>query len=131
MADQVIDLHEVEDTAAAVAGGGGQADLQINIATLNLGLARVKVFELVGDSNSVNFDVELYEDTARTRLNRVIQILTINLHTVQRFLNGAQYRDRDVALPTDQPIFHVRVINNDVGAQNITVRLRYLPFFAR
>lgn len=133
MPEQEADYSEVEGTSASIAGGGGTGNLEVAITDLPAGLARVRIHEVIMDSTSIDFDAALHEDDARTRLNRVVNILTINQHTVQLLGagRGMQYLDRDVALPTDTADLHFAFVNNDAGAQEITARVRYSMFFAR
>lgn len=125
------DLLEITQTFAQVAGGGGVATADVDIANLTLGIVRCRIFEVMGDSNSANFDIEVYEDATYTRLNRIIQVLGINTHNVTRFVEGASYQDRRAfVLPTTQGQFHLRVVNPGV-LNDIVMRVKYLPFYAR
>ena len=129
-----IDFIEEDTTTVSVTGSGGTLAVEISMANAQVkGFDRVKIYELVADSDSTDFDVEVYEDDDLTRINRIIQITDINTHTVQRFLGGAQYRDREITSVnalTTVPEFHVNLINNG-SAATIRLRIRYLPWFAR
>lgn len=133
MSDRV-DFWEAAHTFSNV-GAGSTADQNINIqddgsgSVLRIGFHRTKIFELTLDGPS-DFDVEIYEDDARTQLNRVFRIQNVADHRIERLLDGLQYRDRDAPLLA-VATFHVRVRNNTAGAANIVVRIRHLPFFAR
>lgn len=132
MASQLPDLIEETVTLAAVGVAPG-VDGAANISALRVGFARAKIYEVAVDSTSGNFDVEIYENTARTQVSRLIQLAGVNLHSNVRFPEGAQYRDRDISVltPTTQPQFYVRGINNGGGAVTITVRIKYLVFVSK
>ena len=123
-------LLEVVSTSVAVPAAGGIANPEIAIDGLPAGFAIARIFEVVGDSDSVDFDVQIFEDAARTRLNRDFDFQTAVTHLVQLLVGGQQYRDRDVVLATDLAEFHVRVTNNDAAPENITVRIRYELFLS-
>lgn len=126
------DFLEVTNTFAAVAGGGGIDTASVDITNLSLGIAYCKIFEVHADSASLNFDVEVYEDPTFARVNRIIQTLAINTHNVLRIGDpGAQYRDRTpLFLPTSQARFHIRVVNAGL-VNDITVLVRWLPYYAQ
>lgn len=128
-----VDYSEEQVTSASVAGSGGTEDNDITIAVLPPGRSLVRIHEVVLDSLSTDFDVAIFEATARTTLNRIFNVQNVDLHTVQLLGtgNGAQYRDRDVATETTQAQFFVRFTNNQVGAATVTIRIRYSVFFAR
>ena len=128
-----VDYFEEEATSVAIAGGGGTGTLDLTLSAMAVGRGIVRIHELVFDSDSVDFDVQIFEDVARTRLNRVVNVETISTHTVQILGGGRgmQYEDRDITPVTGQLIVYLSLTNNDVGAETITVRVRYLPFFAR
>ena len=121
------DYSEVTGTSAAIASGGGTGNLDLVLSDLPLGDGRVRIHEIILDSDSIDFDVAIHEDDARTRANRVTQILNINVHTVQLIGagRGQHYQDREVLLPSDQGEIHFAFVNNDVGAETITARVRY------
>lgn len=130
----VPDLNEETQAFAAVGAGGGVATAGVLISVLArpfLGLPRARIYEVVGSSTSANFDVEIYEDSLYTQLNRIIQVPAINLHSVTRFVGGAQYNDRAVnpiLTPNTQAQFYVRVVNNAGAPAAITVRIKYLTY---
>lgn len=113
-------LDELEATSSAV-GIGATEDL-----TLETGSNRqvVRLFDIVGDSPGSDFDVAIYEDQARTQLNRIYLNTGNNLHFVDRLLEGQDYRDRDSGLGEADKIY-VQVTNNDVAIQDITVRVKF------
>lgn len=121
------DYSEVTGTSGSIASGGGTGDLDLVLSDLPEGQARVRIHEVILDSDSVDFDAAIHEDDARTRANRVTQILNINTHSVQLIGagRGQHYQDREVTLATDQAEIHLAFVNNDVGAETITARIRY------
>lgn len=125
-----VDYHEAETTISAVpANGSSTAD--IPIPTLRKDFRIVRIYEVVLAGPS-SFTVELYENGARTLLNRVMRVEGIVNHTFQRFIEGFQYMDRDVTPGLgQQATFHLTVYNNTASPADITVRIRYLPFYAR
>lgn len=127
------DYLEVTVTTPSIAGSGGTEDSELAIAEIPVGEAIARIHEIVMDSDSDDFDLEIFEAATRTLLNRIVNIINVNLHTVQALAagRGTQYRDRDVALPTDTADFHLRVTNNAVGAATATIRIRYTLFFMR
>ena len=129
MSGQLLDFIEETITLAAVGVAPG-VDGAVTIGSLGDGFARAKIYEVVADSTSANFDVEIYESTSRTQVNRIIQLIGINRHTNTRFPEGAQYRDRDISVltPTTRAQFYARGINNGGGAVTITIRIKYLLF---
>ncbi len=128
-----VDYFEEEDTSPSIAGGGGTGTLDLTLSDMGAGLGIARIHELVFDSDSIDFDVQIFEDIARTRLNRVVNMINISTHTVQILGGGRgmQYEDRDIVATTGQLIVYFSFTNNAVGAEAITVRVRYLPFFAR
>jgi len=128
-----VDYFEEEATSASIAGGGGTGTLDLTLSDMPPGRGIVRLHELVMDSDSVDFDVLIFEDSARTRLNRVVNIENINLHTVQIFGagGGTQYEDRDIVAVTGTAIVYFSFVNTGAGANTITVRAKYLPYFAR
>ena len=127
------DYLEATVTTPSIAGSGGTNDQELAIPEIPAGQAIARIHEIVMDSASTDFDLAIFETATRTVLNRVVEILTVNLHTVQTLAagKGSQYRDRDVALPTDTADFHLRVTNNQVAAATVTIRIRYTLFFMR
>ena len=129
MSGQLLDLIEETITLAAVGVAPG-VNGAVTIGSLRDGFARAKIYEMTADSASSNFDVEIYESTSRTQVNRIIQLVGINQHTNARFPEGAQYRDRDISVltPTTRAQFYARGINNGGGSVTITIRIKYLLF---
>lgn len=127
------DYLEATVTTPSIAGGGGTEDSELAIPEIPAGAAIARIHEIVLDSLSTDFDLAIFERATRLTLDRVVQILTVNLHTVQALAagRGSQYRDRDVALPTDTADFHLRFTNNQVAAATVTIRIRYTLFFMR
>ncbi len=113
-------LDELEATSAAV-GIGATEDLTLETPTNR---QIVRIFDVVGDSPGSDFDVAIFEDQARTQLNRIYLNTGNNLHFVDRLLEGQDYRDRDGGLGQTDKIY-LQVTNNDVAAQDITVRVKF------
>ncbi|KKN54170.1 hypothetical protein LCGC14_0595190 [marine sediment metagenome] len=84
----------------------------------------VRIFDVVGDSPGSDFDVAIFEDQGRTRLNRIYLNTGNNLHFVDRLLEGQDYRDRESG-PGEPNKIYVQVTNNDVAIQDITVRVKF------
>lgn len=114
-------LDELEGKALGVTAAGGTAGITVETPA---NMRIVKIFEVVGDSDSDDFDVEIFEDAARTRLNRVYRNITNDQHFVDRLLEGLQYQDRDGGDGQADRIY-IRITNNAVADQDITVRVKF------
>ncbi len=112
---------ELEGTSAAVPATSSE-----NIKLETAGNIRVtQIFEVIADSDSPDFDVEIYEDADRTRLNRVYRNAAVTTnHVVDRLLEGQEYQDREGGDGQPDQIY-VRVTNNDVSPHDITVRVKF------
>lgn len=127
-----LDYLEAEVTSNLISGGGGTQDVAVSLAPAPAGGARARIHEIVLDSLSTDFNFQVFESATREILDRIVNIEDVNLHAVLTVGgdDGVQYRDRDVLVATDTPAFHLRFINNGVGAAAITVRIRHSPRLA-
>lgn len=127
-----LDYLEAEVTSNLISGGGATQDVAVSLAPAPAGGARARIHEIVLDSLSTDFDFQVFESATREILDRIVNIEDVNLHAVILVGgdDGVQYRDRDVLLATETPNFHLRFINNQVGAAAITVRIRHSPRLA-
>lgn len=133
MPERDSDYLEVEGTSGSIAGSGGTGALDIDITNLPSGSVIVRIHEVVIDTPSTDVDVRIFEDAALNILNRIFNLLTVNLHTVQVLGagKGTQYQDRDSAGHGNTPRIHFDFTNNQVSAATVTARVRYSIFFAR
>ena len=117
-----VRLEELEGVAEAVAGGGGAENITLE-APSNVRI--VQVMEVIGDSDSPDFNIDIFEDADRTRLNRIFRNVNIANHLVDRLLEGQDYRDRDSLAGGQTDRIYVRVTNNDAAPHDIIVRVKF------